>query len=225
MNLFAPDGTLIGLIHAKTLTAFRTALASTSLVARRKRVKVITVFGSGEQAYWHVRLCLMMRGSTIKQVNVINRSFSDKATGMLKSFAVIPLSTKEREGWSRTEFGLLTPTFHEYDRLLKKQLRSSDIIFCCTPSRTDLFDANILTSHQGRTKGRLIIAVGSYRPGMRELPEGLLLQATGNRDGHRRHFHKHAEEAGVIIVDSLDGALKEAGEIIAAKINPKQLVE
>ncbi|PNY25449.1 Uncharacterized protein TCAP_04602 [Tolypocladium capitatum] len=225
VNIFGPDGKPLGLIHASTLTAFRTALGSACLLNHRNHVKTITVFGSGMQAYWHVRLALMMRGSTIKHVNVINRSFSGNAGGILKKFAIIPQATKEREGWSHTKFGIMTPTFHEYARLLKEQIRRSDVIYCCTPSREALFDASILTSHQGRKKGRLIVAVGSYTPEMRELPEGLLVQATKHHDRHRRHFHKHAEEAGVIIVDTLDGVLKEAGEIISAKIGPNQLVE
>ncbi|KAJ6437775.1 NAD(P)-binding domain [Purpureocillium lavendulum] len=225
VNLFSPDGKPLGLVHASTLTAFRTALSSACLLNRRNHVKTVTVFGSGMQAYWHVRIALMMRGSTIKHVNVINRRFSESAAAILKRFTVIPQSVKEREGWSHTKFGILTPTFHEYDRLLKEQIRSSDVIYCCTPSREDLFDASILTSHEGRKKGRLIVAVGSYTPEMRELPEGLLVQATKSHDKHSRHFHKHAEESGVIVVDTLDGVLKEAGEIISAKIGPHQMVE
>ncbi|RCI10294.1 hypothetical protein L249_8461 [Ophiocordyceps polyrhachis-furcata BCC 54312] len=225
VNILSPAGQPLGLIHATTLTAFRTALGSACLLNRRNQVKTITVFGSGSQAYWHVRIALMMRGSTIKRVNIINRRFSDNAGHILKSFTAIPPAVRDREGWSTTKFGILTPTFHEYERLLKEQVRGSDVIYCCTPSRKDLFDASILTSHEGRKKGRLIVAVGSYTPHMRELPEALLIQATKQHDGNRRHFHKHAEEAGVIVVDTLDGVLKEAGEIIAARINPNQLVE
>ncbi|KJZ74686.1 hypothetical protein HIM_06036 [Hirsutella minnesotensis 3608] len=225
VNLFRPDGTPLGLVQASTLTAFRTALASVCLLTRRNHVKTITVFGSGSQAYWHVRLALMMRGSTIKHVNVINHRFSESAGGLLRKFTAIPMATKEREGWSHTKFGILTPSFHEYERLIKEQVRSSDVIYCCTPSRKELFDASILTSHEGRKKGRLIVAVGSYTPEMRELPEGLLLQATKHHDKHHWHFHKHAEEAGAIIVDTLEGVLKEAGEVISAKISPNHMVE
>lgn len=60
---------------------------------------------------------------------------------------------------------------------------------------------------------------------MIELPVELLLQATKQYDNRHRHFHKHAPEGGVIVVDTLDGALKEAGEIIAAGIKPTQLIE
>ncbi|CAM1506416.1 Fc.00g060570.m01.CDS01 [Cosmosporella sp. VM-42] len=225
VNLFNPDGSPFGLIHASTLTAFRTALASACLLSRRNHVKTITVFGSGLQAYWHVRLALMMRGSTIKHVNVINRRFSSNAGGLLKKFAVIPTTVKEREGWTQTKFGLLTPTYNEYSRLQKEHVRDADVIYCCTPSQQDLFDGSILTSHEGRKKGRLIVAIGSYTPQMRELPEALLQQAVKTHDKGHRHFHKHAMDGGAIIVDTLEGVLKEAGEIISAKIGPHQLVE
>lgn len=42
--------------------------------------------------------------------------------------------------------------------------------------------------------------------------------------GHR-HFHKHAIEGGVVIVDTLDGALSEAGEVIQGGLAPNQLIE
>lgn len=225
VNLFSPDGKPIGLVHASTLTAFRTALASLCLVYRRNHVKTITVFGSGMQAYWHVRLALMMRGSTVKHVNIINHRFSDSAGRILKKFTIIPHDVKVREGWEAAKFSILTPTFHEFNRLQKEYIRAADIIYCCTPSQEDLFEASILTNHEGRKKGRLIVAVGSYTPEMRELPEGLLQLVTKPREKGHRHFHKHADEGGVIVVDTLDGALTEAGEIIHAKIPPTQLVE
>ncbi|KAF4982455.1 hypothetical protein FDECE_17508 [Fusarium decemcellulare] len=225
VNLFRPDGSPLGIVHASALTAFRTALASTCLLARRNHVKTLTVFGSGLQAYWHIRLALMMRGSTIKNVHVINRRWSDNAAGLLKKFTRISSEIKLREGWSNTKFGLLISTFHEYQRLLKEQMREADVVYCCTPSQEDLFDGPILTSHEGRKKGRLIIAVGSYTPEMRELPDDLLQLAVKQYDKPHRHFHKHAPEGGVIVVDNIQGVLKEAGEIIAANIGPHQLVE
>lgn len=225
LNLFNPDGSPLGLVHASTLTAFRTALASACLLFRRNNVKTLTVFGSGSQAYWHVRLALLMRGSNIKHVHIINRRFSDSAGKILQDFTAVPPAIKEREGWAQTKFSMLTPTFHDFDRLQKEQIRSADVIYCCTPSRHELFDASILTSHEGRKKGRLIVAVGSYTPEMRELPEGLLHLVTKSHSKGHRHFHKHADEGGVIVVDTLEGALAEAGEVIAARISPNQMVE
>ncbi|KAM3438151.1 hypothetical protein MY4824_003394 [Beauveria thailandica] len=228
VNLFSPGGELTGVVHASSLTAFRTALSSACLVSRRNHVRDITVFGSGSQAYWHVRLALMMRGSTVRHVYIINHRFSESAALMLKRLSIIPQAVKEREGWATAKFSILTPMFKEFDRLQKEYLRASDVIYCCTPSRKELFDAHILTNHEGRKKGRLIVAVGSFTPEMRELPELLLHQVTKHHDKHdrpHRHFHKHAEEGGVIVVDTLEGVLKEAGEIISAQIPATHLVE
>ncbi|KAK6073918.1 UbiD family decarboxylase [Seiridium cupressi] len=224
VTLFSPLGTPIGFLHAQTLTAFRTALASSCLLQKRQHVRTLTVFGSGLQAYWHIRLALMFRGPTIRTVNVINRRFSENAKHILKKFYAVPSELKKREGWEGTQFSVLTPGYGEFERLLKEHVRAADVIYCTTPSVEPLFDATILTNHEGRRKGRLIVAIGSYTPEMRELPRGLLEQAVKTHS-NGAHFHKHAVEGGVIVVDTLDGALKEAGEIIEAGLEPRQLVE
>lgn len=225
VTLYSPQGPPIGFLHAQTLTAFRTALASSILLQKRTNVRTITVFGSGLQAYWHVRLALMLRGDTIRQVYIINRQFSESARITFKKIYGVPQDLKQREGWDQAQFSLLTPTYGEYSRLLKEHLRASDVIYCCTPSTENLFDASILTNNEGRRKGRLIVAVGSYTPQMRELPRELLLQATKPHASGHLHYHKHATEGGVIVVDTLDGAMKEAGEIIESGLAPRQLVE
>ncbi|KAI0539070.1 UbiD family decarboxylase [Xylaria digitata] len=225
LTLYSPEGTPIGFLHAQTLTAFRTALASSCLLTKRANVRTLTVFGAGQQAYWHIRLALVLRGATIRTVNIINRQFSENAKNILKRFYAVPMEMKEREGWDQAQFSVLTPGYGEYDRLQKEHIRAADVIYCCTPSTEELFDASILTSHEGRKKGRLIVAVGSYMKDMRELPSELLTQATRSHKHGHLHYHKHATEGGVVVVDSLDSALKEAGEIISAGLGPKQLVE
>ncbi|ROW06706.1 hypothetical protein VPNG_06693 [Cytospora leucostoma] len=225
ITIFSKTGEPIGLLHASTLTAFRTALASALLVARRNKVHNVTVFGSGDQAYWHIRLTLMLRGSTIRHVNIINRRFSDSCREILRRLYDIPTAVKEREGWQETEFGVLTPGYGEFQRLLRRQVQGADVIFCCTPSTEPLFDHTILTSSEGRRKGRLIVAIGSYMPDMVEIPVELLQQAVKRHEPGHIHYHKHAIEGGVVVVDTLDGAMKEAGEILQGGLNPSQLIE
>ncbi|KAK4217247.1 hypothetical protein QBC37DRAFT_438245 [Rhypophila decipiens] len=224
ITLFSPQGTVVGLLHASTLTAFRTALASVCLVSKRARVHTLTVFGCGEQAYWHIRLALLLRGSTIRTVNIINRRFSDAAKALLKRLYGVPASVKAREGWTDCAFGVLTQGYGEYERLLTEQVRDADVIFCCTPSTEPLFRPAILTEHEGRQKGRLLVAIGSYTPSMHEIPGEVLHQAVKRHHlGGMFHF-KHAMEGGVVIVDTLDG-LQEAGELIDAGLEPNQVVE
>lgn len=224
ISLFSPTGAPLAVLHAGTLTAFRTALASSCLLTHRESVRRIVVFGSGEQAYWHVRLALLFRGATVKHVHIICRRLSETSQLLLRRFLAVPAAQKDREGWTDTQFSVLTPAYNEYGRLLSGHLRSADVIFCCTPATEPLFDAAILTSHEGRRKGRLIVAIGSFMRSMHELPPELLLQATRPAE-HHHHYHKHAVEGGVVVVDTLDGALKEAGEIIDAGLTPRQLVE
>lgn len=225
ITLFSPAGQPVGILHAATLTAFRTALASACLVVKRNRVHTITAFGAGEQAYWHIRLALMLRGDTIRHVNIINRRFSDAARNILQRFYAVPADVKKREGWADAEFGILTPGYGEFTRLLKDQVRAADVIFCCTPSREPLFDHSILTSGDGRRKGRLIVAIGSYTPDMIELPVEVVHMAVRTHESGHRHYHRHAIEGGVVVVDTLDGALTEAGEVIQGELSPKQLIE
>lgn len=50
LTVMENDGKPIGFINAEEVTAFRTALASSLLMVRRSKVRVITVFGAGKQA-------------------------------------------------------------------------------------------------------------------------------------------------------------------------------
>ncbi|KXJ89802.1 hypothetical protein Micbo1qcDRAFT_235050 [Microdochium bolleyi] len=225
ITLFSPEGEPVALLHAKTLTAFRTALSSTCLLEKRSTVKTLTVFGCGLQAYWHIRLALKVRGNTIRHVNIINRQFSDNCKHIMKKLYAIPSAVKQAEGWEATKFSILTPSFGDYHRIMADNVVDADVIYCCTPSTTELFDAEILTNRESRKKGRLVVAIGSYTPAMRELPRDLLLRAVRTHEHGHRHFHKHAVEGGVVIVDTISGALKEAGEIIDAGLDPRKLVE
>lgn len=60
--------------------------------------------------------------------------------------------------------------YTEVDRLLKDYVRSADIIICTTPTTDPLFDYKILTNAEGRKRPRLIIAIGSYKPYIIEVP-------------------------------------------------------
>ena len=222
--IMSATGAPIGFLNAEELTAFRTALSSSLLFTRRHHFKSLVVFGAGRQAYWHIRLALMLRGRPLKTVYIVNRTFSDRCGELLKAFLNTDKETKEREGWSNVKFSVITPGYREYNRLIKEYLRGADCVITTVPSTEPLFDASILTSTEGRKKGRLFIAIGSYKPHMIELPIELMAQAV-KPPGDHRHFHKHAEEGGVIIVDTLTGCLKEAGEIIQAGLKPNQLVE
>ncbi|ETI20311.1 hypothetical protein G647_08345 [Cladophialophora carrionii CBS 160.54] len=221
ITLLDRTGNPLGIVNAEELTAFRTALASTMMLTKRQNVHTVTVFGAGKQAYWHLRLALILKGDQIHHVNIINRSF-ERSIKLMKAFQ---MTQEDRVQWRKDiKFSAMSPEFGEYGRLLKEEVRKADVIFCCTPSTEPLFPAEFLTSREGRRKGRYIAAIGSYAPHMVEIhPDVLRVAVEPDHGGH--HHHKHARQGGVIIVDSLESCLKEAGEVIKAKLKPEHLVE
>lgn len=239
LTLFDQLGNPRALINAEEITAFRTALASTMLFKKRHNVRDVVVFGAGTQAYWHIRLALLLRGSDIHHLSIINRDFhrvhhllqkmynpDEEPTLLSLDPTHIPAYRQPHTATElhRPKIQILTPSHGEYDRLLKSTIRASSAIFFTTPSLTPLFPATYLTSTEGRKKGRYLAAIGSYKPHMVEIHPDILRQAVEPEHGHR-HFHKHATRGGAVVVDSVEACLAEAGEIIQAGLGPEEVVE
>ncbi|THY13282.1 NAD(P)-binding protein [Aureobasidium pullulans] len=229
LTLFDNQGNPSALVNAEELTAFRTALTSCMLLKRRHKVHDLTVFGAGKQAYWHIRLALLLRGSEIHHVNVINRSFDRAREMLMKLYNPFPddpdyENPLGHKYGNKTKTSILTTGHTEYTRLLKEYVRSANVIFCATPSTQPLFPPNYLLNPEGRKKGRYIALIGSYKPHMIELHPDIIKSAVAPHHEHR-HFHKHQKEGGAIIVDSIEACLQEAGELIQANVQPHQVVE
>lgn len=152
----------------------------------------------------------------------MNRGFA-RAQDLLQEIHTSPDWTDLRAANSKLRFSVVSTDYGEYNRVLKEHVRGSDAIFLCTPSLAPLFPAEFLTSPEGRRKGRYISAIGSYRPHMVEMHPDILRQAVS--PDHHHHHHKHADKGGVIVVDSLEACLREAGEVRQAGLAPEQLVE
>ena len=222
LTLLTAAGLPYAFMAAEELTAFRTALAATMIFNRRSNVHTITVFGAGKQAEWHIRLALILRPGEVHHVDIVNRSFM-RAKRIMHDFYASPEWEAIRLANPNLRFSIVSPASSEYQRLLKEHVRKADVIFCCTPSTAPLFPHEHLTNTGGRSKGRFVSAIGSYRPHMAELHPEILRQAVA--PDHKHHHHRHADKGGVIVVDSLEACLKEAGEIIQAGIDPEKLVE
>ncbi|KAF2261596.1 NAD(P)-binding protein [Lojkania enalia] len=248
LTLLDKAGHPLAFINAEELTAFRTALASTMLFKKRVNVHDVTVFGAGKQAYWHIRLALLLRGPEIHHLNIINRSFSTAQSlltrlydpssapttypslGTLENATPTPSQNDLALGLARPKIQILTPSHTEYTRLLKTTIRHSSALFCTTPSTSPLFPASYLTNPEGRKKGRYISLIGSYAPHMLEVDPEIIRQAVARPEGGQgrhwhHHGHRHAGGGSVVVVDSLEACLKEAGELIQAGVRSDQVVE
>ncbi|KAF2720156.1 NAD(P)-binding protein [Polychaeton citri CBS 116435] len=229
LTLMDAKGQTYGLINAEEVTAFRTALASTMLLRKRHSVHDVTIFGAGKQAYWHVRLALLLRGEEIHHLNIVTRNFDSARNLIMRLYDPQPddpdyVNTIGAKYNSRTQKNILTPMHTEYQRLIKEYVRGSNVIFCTVPSKSPLFPATYLTNPEGRKKGRYIVCIGSYKPDMIELHPDVLRYAVAPHHEHR-HIHKRQREGGAVVVDTVTGCLKEAGEVIQAKLTPDQVVE
>jgi ornithine cyclodeaminase len=75
----------------------------------------------------------------------------------------------------------------------------ADVICCCTSARSPLFDGSLVRDEA------LVIAIGSHEPDARELDSALMRRAT-------------------VVVESRATALREAGDVIQAGLEPDAFV-
>ncbi|KIW55476.1 hypothetical protein PV05_04215 [Exophiala xenobiotica] len=194
INLFAPDGTLLGVLNAEEVTAFRTSLAVMIPFVRYPHPKTnMLVFGAGRQAEWHVKLALLLGEGAVKHVTVVNRSAPRR---MEQLFATL------KQKYPDVTLDLLLKTDGEYDAKLQESIKAADIICGCTPSTVPHFPASYLDH-----KPRYISLIGSYKPEMQEVDAETLLSGE------------------YIYVDTEEGCLSEAGELIKANVQEHQLIE
>ena len=217
VTVFSVRGELLGVLSAGELTAFRTALVSTTVLRRSpwataqaqqgaagQKGWVLVVFGGGKQAEWHVRLVL--RTVAVGRVVVVNRSRARMQAiedGWLRDvragFPDVAVEALAEEGNAK------------YQDELKEVLAASDIICGTTPSTAPLFPANYLGIGGGgeKKKSRFFSLIGSYKPSMVEIDTETLLSGVDGR----------------VVVDSIEDCLIESGELIKAERKPENLVE
>lgn len=207
INLFSPNGELLGLLGAAEITAFRTALATMTVFVKCSGGAIqrehIVVFGSGRQAEWHARLSLLLTPpGEIKSITFVNRgrarldSLENEALKDLRGqYPGVSISTLAQED------------NRYYETALQTTLAASDVIFSCTPSTQPNFPYSYLET-SSPPKQRFISLIGSYKPHMQEIDTKTLLSGDG-----------------VVYVDSKEACLVESGELIRAEVTPDQLVE
>ena len=160
INIFGPEGDLLGVLNAEEITAFRTSLAIMIPFIRWPMAKTnIVVFGAGRQAEWHIKLALLLGNP--KHISVVNRGSPRR---MEQLFADL------HRKYPGVVFQLLLKTAHDFEAKLRDKLSSSDVIFCCTPATTPHFPFSYLNE-----KPRFISLIGSYKPAMQEVDSETLL--------------------------------------------------
>ncbi|HWI51323.1 MAG TPA: ornithine cyclodeaminase family protein [Symbiobacteriaceae bacterium] len=162
------------MLEASYLTALRTGAASAlaTKALSRQEAQVVGLIGAGGQAPMQLRGVLAVRA--IREVRIFTRH-PDQAYRLAGEMS-------EEYAGRRIKFVVsLTP---------EDAVRGVDIVITATSSNTPVFPANLLAP------GMHVNAIGSFRPGMQELPPGVI--APGNK----------------IVVDSREAALEECGDLV-----------
>ncbi|ODM20207.1 hypothetical protein SI65_03260 [Aspergillus cristatus] len=167
------------------------------------------------QALWHTRLILTFRGSEVKNITYASPT-KDQVDKLIATV------TKENQArWkSNASFHFIDTTARNYQRDLQALLKTTDAIFCTTPSQKPLFPASYLT--QGRSHQAFISAIGSWQPQMIELDHALLHHAISANDGYNSVT---GESRGVVLTDDRDFALQNCGELVNSGIPARDVVE
>ncbi|KAF2762456.1 ornithine cyclodeaminase/mu-crystallin family protein [Pseudovirgaria hyperparasitica] len=197
-------GQCIGVINAGEFTAFRTSLGAMLIFDQRTRVGNIVIFGAGKQAFWHLRLAIILRGKNIECITVINRS---QARG---SQMVHRVKQECGNAADHIVFHIVEAGDKSREHTYHGDIQCADVIFCTTPSTEPLFSTEVLAA-SSQSK-RYISAIGSYRLDMQEIPPDYLQWYT-------------KLECREILVDSGEAAYLEAGEIVKADIKPEHILE
>lgn len=192
-------GELQAVINAKTLTAFRTALASS--VGLVKFLDPVTgilpelaVFGAGPQAFWHVVVACRLYPQ-ITRVNVISRSVQS-ANDLASELSLV----LDAEICAISLGDTIA---------VKQHVQNSSIIYGCTPSTEGIIREEFINSDP--CKRKFISLIGSYKPHMVELDLNFI-------SAHYTHNNV------LMVVDLPEHVLREAGEVIQGAIPMSSLV-
>jgi len=180
-------GEPLAMLEASYLTILRTGAASglaTKLLSREK-ASVLTIIGTGAQARGVLKAIQAVR--PIEQVRLYNRN-------ELKAHDFAEEITEQAD-------------FEDLEVLVLKEpdhaVEGADIIVTATSSSTPVFSVGSTTA------GVHINAIGSFRPGMQEIPAEVMARADK------------------IVVESWEAALEETGDLInpieQGLITPEQM--
>lgn len=194
-------GTLEAVLDGKSLTAFRTGLASSLGLVKvfdvhssdQVMLPELLVFGSGPQAFWHVYIAVKLYGGRIKRVNVISRSSAVSLVEKLRVVLSTPIEAIDVGD----------------EENVRVHVSNSAIVFGCTPSEDGIIHGDYLNADSKLLK--FVSVIGSYKPHMIELNLSFIKE-------------NYTGQNAPVVVDSKAHALAEAGELIQGEIQMSQLV-
>jgi ornithine cyclodeaminase/alanine dehydrogenase-like protein (mu-crystallin family) len=165
------DGKLLSIIHGGALTEYRTAAVTRIAFDAfgRADAKVLAVFGTGVQARAHIRA--LVEKSGIERVLIVGiEGVQDAIAQMHARYTGIRFEASTAE----------------------TAVQAADIVVTATRSTVPLFDGADLKP------GTFVAAIGSSKPGAREIDDTTLSRAS------------------MIVVESLEQAAQEAGDLLMA---------
>lgn len=157
----------------------------------------LALFGAGAQILYHARLIIYLFPS-ITHCTIVNRRINDRLSQLVNNLqSEFPGVTFNSGSFTPDPATSSAP--NSFD--LEATVQSADIICTATPSTTSLFRSEWVKP------GTHLNLVGSYTPQMREIDDDLV------------------RRAGLVLVDSREACLAEAGEIISTGLTNAELVE
>ena len=186
----ARTGCPLAVLDSVEISRLRTGAAS-AVAARylaRKNSEVMTVLGTGTQAYTQTQL--LSKELPIKRVRLVGRNMD---------------RTKERAAFFEKSLSLEVEPYSSVQRALV----GSDVLVTCTPARGPM----ILKSYV--SPGMFIAAVGADSPGKQELDPSLVASSKTIADVHSQCIKvgelQHPIKEGLMSADDVYG---ELGEVI-----------
>lgn len=194
------------------------------LFKNRQRTGKIVVFGAGKQALWHIRLALLLRGTEIEIITIVNRSM-DRAEELVRKLEGDGYGDEQKADSKKVRFEVLDPLVFGYWQRVEERLADADVVFCCTPSSRPLFPARFLVEGGKIERGCYVTAIGSHSAEMTELDPAIFTTVVNGTSSGSAFHPTEGGKGGVIVVDSRKACLVEAGEIIQGGIGAESLVD
>ena len=143
-------GLLDAILEATYLTALRTAAGSgaASDILAVPNAKTLIIFGSGMQAKAHLDAMMVVRGTTIRTVHIVNRN---QTRG------------EKLVTYASDTYDTIQVFWHALDNISAETIKTADIICTTTNTSIPLFDGNLMSENTH------VNAIGSYTRTMQEI--------------------------------------------------------